>query len=64
MENFKFKPQNDNLKRWTKLAIECNSINSNCLICDFVPKHLKYICKVKYYIPFLYKKLGNPKKRG
>ena len=55
------KVQKDSLRRWTDLAKECYSINSNCANCEFIPKHLKYICQVKYYLPYLKEKFGEPK---
>lgn len=60
-----FKPQKDNLRRWNKTAIRCYNLKCNCIVCDYVPNDLKKYCKVRYYVPALKEKFGEPpKERG
>lgn len=59
-----FKIQKANITHWTKLSMECYSINSNCSKCEFIPQRFKTICKVKYYVPYLYNIFGEPKEKG
>lgn len=53
--------QKDTTRRWTKLAVECYSINCICSNCSFIPDKYKSICQVKNYVLELYRKFGKPK---
>lgn len=49
------------IRRWTKLAKECYSVNCICDNCSFVPEDMKENCRVKTYVVKSFEKFGKPK---
>ena len=52
------------IRRWTKLARECYSVNCICKNCSYVPDDLKENCRVKTYVVASFAKFGKPKEKN
>ena len=48
------------VQNWTRSALDCYNINSNCSICPIARGHYSFKCQMKHIVSILLKTKGEP----